>query len=407
MAQILHPGSQPTEPRSPEVLRSPSPIDRREGLEVFSSLERTQVVRDSPRTYTHSSYDVDTGTSITRVTIEQPGGIVVTTSIKIQRKDTTPPGVEVEADSTMGNTSDGNASDSEGSPEDDDGVIVTMEPPVFNLGLPGEAMVPIPPALRRPNYISPSTPIYVVFAGLRVGIFLGDWHESIGRFVHRVPGQDHKRYATWDEAIWWYANAYQGLSRRHSVRIVGTTEVPNPAAASYQPGSGPKVGDVDITGLDLNVSNLPLNIADFPKNTIRAPFIAQIPFLAQMSHGQRETHRNRNITSLPGISAAEIEPVLSAMEDPVWCFRALMHIPGVDLDNAVRIIAKYPTFYAIRRGLKDLREEVATGRVVLNRQVFSLVEPPARQGTSETWVVNVFTFFCGNDPDDELAYPEN
>ncbi|KAL0562556.1 hypothetical protein V5O48_019530, partial [Marasmius crinis-equi] len=72
--------------------------------------------------------------------------ILVTTSIKIQRKDTTPPGVEVEADSTMGNTSDGNTSDSEGSPKDDDGVIVTMEPPVFNPGLPGEAMVPIPPA---------------------------------------------------------------------------------------------------------------------------------------------------------------------------------------------------------------------------------------------------------------------
>ncbi|KAL0568785.1 hypothetical protein V5O48_013201 [Marasmius crinis-equi] len=116
---------------------------------------------------------------------------------------------------------------------------------------------PVPSALRRPANDRPHTKYYVVYAGLRVGIFRGDWNKVVEPYVSRVAHSNHKAYYSWDEALFNYASAYQGKHARFRVEILEEEELENPDAANYRFGDGRMIGRVDVTGLDLLPRNIP------------------------------------------------------------------------------------------------------------------------------------------------------
>ncbi|KAL0568992.1 hypothetical protein V5O48_012981 [Marasmius crinis-equi] len=227
-------------------------------------------------TRTTLSVPLDVGEGITSV--ERRDGRIITTIVKVELDNgsssplsfaslatplspappaispPTAPTVSVAAQVVEGYPTD-NESDSNA-----ESVVVVdgNQPPVpdpTRTGLSGPPMVPVPTELRRPANDSPTTRYYVVFAGLRVGIWSGNF---------------------WDSALWHYAAAYQGAhpfrkgvykeTAGWNPHLEGTIAIENPKASDYTWGTGPKIGEVDVGGLDLVANRLPYYVDEVPPN---------------------------------------------------------------------------------------------------------------------------------------------
>ncbi|KAL0572312.1 hypothetical protein V5O48_009658 [Marasmius crinis-equi] len=265
------------------------------------------------RRTTHTTFSVplDIGESITSV--ERRDGRIITTIVKVELDNglVSPPpalppanpspvpstgaaantnrqspvrtGTSRFATVAARNSGDGYPSDddtSDGAVSDAESLVVVdgNQPPAPNptrTAPSGVPMVPVPTELRRPATDSPTTKYYVVFAGLRVGIWSGIWDRSVGPYVLRVPNSRNRGFESWDSALWHYAAAYQGVypfrkgwykkqQPGWNPHIEGTTAVANPNASAYTYGNGPKIGEVDVAGLDLDAELLPWYVEDVP-----------------------------------------------------------------------------------------------------------------------------------------------
>ncbi|KAL0568197.1 hypothetical protein V5O48_013789 [Marasmius crinis-equi] len=213
-------------------------------------------------------------------------GLVITTTVKVEvdesvlasRLPPPPPSVAPlsgpgpvaapESNDQLTYPSSDEDTDSSGS--DDSMVVVdSSAPPAPNpvrTSLPGPPMVPVPTQLRRPANDNVLARYVVVFAGLRVGIYPRSATDVITRLVEGVPNARRKAFGNWDEALWHYAAAYQGVhpfrqgiynnTAGYKPAILKIAAIDNPLEASYSYGSGPTVGEVDVNGLDLDADRL-------------------------------------------------------------------------------------------------------------------------------------------------------
>ncbi|KAL0568907.1 hypothetical protein V5O48_013063 [Marasmius crinis-equi] len=231
-----------------------------------NTVATTQPSNPAASTYipTRTTLTVPLNVGETVLSVERRDGMVITTTIKVEvdadlcSTYQPPPPVTI-ADGPVGS---GYPTDDTSDSDESLVVVDTSAPPPPNpvrAGLPGVAMVPIPTELRRPDNDTPMTK-----------------QDVISRYVLRVPNARQKAFSNWDSALWHYAAAYQGVypfrEGAHSntlgwnPHICQLSAVDNPLAASYTFGTGPRIGEVDVTGLDLDADRLPydVDIVPFP-----------------------------------------------------------------------------------------------------------------------------------------------
>ncbi|KAL0564087.1 hypothetical protein V5O48_017967 [Marasmius crinis-equi] len=239
---------------------------------------------------TRTSLEIPLFVGETVLSVERRNGLVITTTVKVEVEDKTPRPREDPASGSVATAPPPRAlhalqstvvasestdelaypSSDEDSTSDDSMVVIdSSAPPPPNpirAGLPGLPMVPVPTELRCPTNNTVFAKYVVVFAGLRVGIFPRSMTELITRIVEGVPNARRKAFGNWDEALWHYAAAYQGVhpfrdgmhnkTPGYKPQILRFVAVDNPLATSYTFGNGPRVGQVDVQGLDLDADRL-------------------------------------------------------------------------------------------------------------------------------------------------------
>ncbi|KAL0563253.1 hypothetical protein V5O48_018822 [Marasmius crinis-equi] len=212
---------------------------------------------------TRTSLEIPLFVGETVLSVERRDGLVITTTVKVEvegndrRPGQSQPSASVAA--TRG-TADAESSEELMYPSTDDGsnsddslvVVDSSAPPPPNpvrSVLPGPPVVPVPTEFRRPANDT-------VFSKTDV----------ITRLVEGVPNARRKAFGSWDQALWNYAAAYQGVhpyrqgmhnnTPGYKPQILRVAGAVNPLAASYTFGSGHMVGAVDISGLDLDADRL-------------------------------------------------------------------------------------------------------------------------------------------------------
>ncbi|KAL0567004.1 hypothetical protein V5O48_014990 [Marasmius crinis-equi] len=180
------------------------------------------------------NYDREREVSTTSTTLEYPGGLIVTTTVEVRLKKAN--GYSIVYDSN----------DSPVPLAEHDAQAVTAPAPSVE-----PYRVPLPTSFRRPSNEDDFKRFNVVAKGKKVGIFLGEWEEVVAPLVRGVSQNKAQAYGTWDDAVYQYARAYQGLREGWKVTVL-RSPVPVEFDESYQWGSGEKLGTVDITGLDLD-----------------------------------------------------------------------------------------------------------------------------------------------------------
>ncbi|KAL0578040.1 hypothetical protein V5O48_003945 [Marasmius crinis-equi] len=191
------------------------------------------VVEDMPPARMVHHYDAEKDTASTRVTLDYPGGLVVTTTVEVRLRH--PNGYSLTVTK----------------PQED----VPAGPPPPPLPT---YHIPVPTLFFRPDNEASIKRYYVVYTGKEVGIFTGEFDAVVGPLVRGIPHNRVEGFSTWDDALYQYTRAYQELRPGCAISVVGSPR-PVQMDANYQWGTGQMLGAVDITGLDLDptlVSNV-------------------------------------------------------------------------------------------------------------------------------------------------------
>ncbi|KAL0577481.1 hypothetical protein V5O48_004505 [Marasmius crinis-equi] len=181
-----------------------------------------------PPVHAAHSYDRDRDTATTRLTLDYPGGLVVTTTVEVRLRH--PHGFAV-----VSNV-----------PTPKNGQVESAAAPPLPT-----YRVPLPTSFARPENEAEIKRFYIVCVGKEVGIFTGDYEDTVSPLVKGVPNNRAEGYSKFDDAVYQYARAYQGLRRGWQIRVVGS---PHPVEFddTYQWGGGEMLGSVDISGLDID-----------------------------------------------------------------------------------------------------------------------------------------------------------
>ncbi|KAL0574980.1 hypothetical protein V5O48_006996 [Marasmius crinis-equi] len=226
----------------------------------------------------------------TVLSVERRNGMVITTTVKVEVQDQerqpssqSPSTPSVPAQSA-GVTSAAPDSSEEltylSNAESDQSMVIvdSSAPPPPNpvrSALPGPQWFPSPPRFGILS-MTPSSPTRksnhtIVKPTFTDGLCSTD---IITRIVEGVPNARHKAFNNWDSALWDYAAAYQRVhpsrdgiynnTPGYQPQILKVSAVNNPLAASYTFGSRPKVGEVDVQGLDLDANRLSYEVEMSP-----------------------------------------------------------------------------------------------------------------------------------------------
>ncbi|KAL0568514.1 hypothetical protein V5O48_013471 [Marasmius crinis-equi] len=193
-------------------------------------------LNESPPAEAVHTYDRERDTATTRFTLDYPGGLVVTTTVEVRLRH--PNGYSV----------------SVSNPANHEGARVptaTVPPlPAYH--------VPLPTSFVRPDNEAQIRRYYVVYVGKEVGVFTGEFEATVAPLVKGIRHNKVEGFSTFDDAVYQYTRAYQGLRLGCPVRVVGSIR-PVQVNNTYDWGTGQMLGTVDITGLDIDpalVSNV-------------------------------------------------------------------------------------------------------------------------------------------------------
>ncbi|KAL0564626.1 hypothetical protein V5O48_017418 [Marasmius crinis-equi] len=184
------------------------------------------VVEEMPPARTVHHYNPENDTATTRVTLDYPGGLVVSTTVEVRLHH--PNGYSLTVTK----------------PQEEVPAGPSPAPlPTYH--------IPVPTSFVRPDNEASIKRYYVVYVGKEVGIFTGEFDAEVGPLVRGIPHNHVEGFSTWDDALYQYTRAYQQLRTGCLISVVGSPR-PIQMDGNYLWGSGQMLGSVNITGMDLD-----------------------------------------------------------------------------------------------------------------------------------------------------------
>ncbi|KAK7035310.1 hypothetical protein VNI00_012077 [Paramarasmius palmivorus] len=211
---------------------------------------------NAPRTYTISDFEVASGVTTVRTTIERIANLVITTTISIAPANGTRL-VGPEQNAAFRAQQEAEVA------QDREHDIV---PPFTNVNGPAGVLttavvfsteIPHPSTLEIRAGMEFHNRFYVVYRGKEVGIFY-DFHSEVAPRTLGVSNALMKAYDTWEDAITEYARAYRGLKPGHRLAVIGNPNLAGGEAEWHTVDDDLSLGDdessITVDSLDTTVS---------------------------------------------------------------------------------------------------------------------------------------------------------